>query len=85
MALPRNMIYVFLCVIIFAFLCMLYIVYSGKNMKNLLEYNVGINSHNVVVHPLFQHMQTKFSTDPVIAEEGVGTMTSKYFYKNYLS
>ncbi len=53
MAVPRNLVYVFVCVIIFAFLGMLYVVYSDRDISSFLEYEVI--KEDVVVHPLFQH------------------------------
>jgi len=37
MAIPRNLVYVFACVIVFAFLGMLYIVYTEKDLKSFLS------------------------------------------------
>jgi hypothetical protein len=63
MAIPRNLVYVFACVIVFAFLGMLYIVYTEKDLKNFLTYDIstGLNGasvrEDVVVHPLFWHLR----------------------------
>jgi hypothetical protein len=51
MAVPRNLVYVFVCVIVFAFIGMLYVVYSDKDISSFLEYEVI--KEDVVVHPLF--------------------------------
>lgn len=63
MAIPRNLVYVFACVIVFAFLGMLYIVYTEKDLKSFLTYDItGSNGslqmrEDVVVHPLFWHLR----------------------------
>jgi hypothetical protein len=51
MAIPRNLVYVFVCVIVLAFIGMLFVVYSDRSLANFLEYN--IIQEDVVVHPLF--------------------------------
>lgn len=61
MAIPRNLVYVFACIIVFAFLGMLFIVYTERDLKSFidLEYSKDgiIIRDNFVVHPLFQHLK----------------------------
>ncbi len=60
MAIPRNLVYVFAGVIVFAFLGMLYIVYSEKDLSSFMNYDLSGNvvvKENVVVHPLFWHLR----------------------------
>ena len=56
MAVPRNLVYVFACVIVFAFLGMLYIVYTERDLTSFLSHD-GMSGvqirEDVVVHPLF--------------------------------
>jgi len=63
MAIPRNLVYVFACVIVFAFLGMLYIVYTEKDLNSFLTYDITSGSNglsvkeDIVVHPLFWHLR----------------------------
>lgn len=36
---PKNLVYVFVCIILFAFGGMMYITYTEKNMTEFLTYN----------------------------------------------
>lgn len=57
MLIPKNLVYVFLFVIIFAFGCMIYVVATEKYLSSFVSQQaIGyFNEHNeqVVVHPLF--------------------------------
>jgi hypothetical protein len=56
MAIPRNLVYVFACVILFAFLGMLFIVYTERDLKSFISIDGSgeiIVRENLVVHPLF--------------------------------
>jgi hypothetical protein len=52
---PKNLVYVFALIIVFAFLGMLYITYSEKNMTEFLQYDR--NKEQVSVNPLFSQLQ----------------------------
>ena len=53
MAIPRNLVYVFLLVIIIAFAGMIYVVYSEKDLSSFMySSNVEVQE-NIMVHPLF--------------------------------
>lgn len=54
MALPRNLAKVFVVVILLAFLSMIFVVYTGKNLTNFLKHDLVINE-NLAEHPLFYH------------------------------
>ena len=83
MAVPRNLVYVFACVIVFAFLGMLYIVYTEKDLKSFISYDGSSNllvRENVVVHPLFWHLRNAVPSVDTIPELTIDEMTSKKFY-----
>jgi type IV secretory pathway VirB3-like protein len=48
---PKNLVYVFVAIIVFAFLAMLYITYTDRNMTEFLTYDR--TKEVVVVDPLF--------------------------------
>ncbi len=74
MAIPRNLVYVFLCVIIFAFLGMLYVIYSERDISRFMDYT---HTHeNVVVHPLFQHFKNIVDEVKEVPVETINNMTS---------
>ena len=52
---PKNLVYVFVAVILFAFSGMMYITYTEKNMTEFLTYNR--TQEVVVVDPLFSKLQ----------------------------
>lgn len=58
MAIPKNLVYVFLLVIIIAFAGMIYVVYTEKDLSTFItsQYLNEMNE-NVVVHPLFNHFK----------------------------
>jgi len=39
MAIPRNLVYVFLCVIIFAFAGMIYVIYTEKDLSTFMDFS----------------------------------------------
>ena len=88
MAVPRNLVYVFGCVIVFAFLAMLYIVYTEKDLKSFISYD-GSSSllvrEDVVVHPLFWHLRNAVPSEDTIPELTLDEMTPKKFYQEYLT
>jgi hypothetical protein len=91
MAIPRNLVYVFACVIVFAFLGMLYIVYTEKDLKSFLTYDIGSVSgglqirEDVVVHPLFWHLRNAVQQVESIPRASLAEMTTKKFYQEYLT
>lgn len=48
---PKNLVYVFAIIIIFAFLAMMYITYTDKNMTEFMQYDR--NQESVSVNPMF--------------------------------
>ena len=65
---PKNLVYVFVCIILFAFGGMMYITYTEKNMAEFLTYNR--TQEVVVVDPLFQRLQKQMFLDEyIVAEE----------------
>lgn len=86
MAIPRNLVYVFACVIVTAFLGMLYIVYTEKDLNNFLTYDITSVSggfsvkEDVVVHPLFWHLRNAVQLVDEVPEYTLEEMTTKKFY-----
>jgi hypothetical protein len=92
MAIPRNLVYVFACVIVFAFLGMLYIVYTEKDLKSFLTYDINSGSNggftikeDVVVHPLFWHLRNAVQTVDQVPSVKQEDMTTKKFYQEFLT
>lgn len=91
MAVPRNLVYVFACVIVTAFLGMLYIVYTEKDLKNFLSYDIASTSgglsvkEDVVVHPLFWHLRNAVQLVDQVPEYTLDEMTTKKFYQEHLT
>lgn len=90
MAIPRNLVYVFACVIVFSFLGMLFIVYTEKDLKQFINYDLGgsgniIVSEKTVVHPLFQHLKAAITAIDTIPVHSLDQMTPKVFYQEYLT
>ena len=90
MAIPRNLVYVFACVIIFAFLGMLYIVYTERDLKSFLTYDVSGSGdvqirEDVVVHPLFWHLRNAVQQVDTIPTAKLEQITTKVFYQQYLT
>lgn len=52
---PKNLVYVFVIVIVFAFAAMLYITYTDRNMTEFLAYDR--TREVVLVDPLFPSLQ----------------------------
>lgn len=52
---PKNLVYVFVIVIVFAFAAMMYITYTDRNMTEFLAYDR--TREVVVVDPLFSSLQ----------------------------
>lgn len=85
MAIPRNLVYIFILAIVGAFAGMCYIVYFDIDMS---AFTVSFNFSKVEakVHPLFTHLQQLVG--PPVTE--VDTMKLKNvdrteFYSNYVS
>jgi hypothetical protein len=64
---PKNLVYVFVCVILFAFSGMMYITYTEKNMTEFLTYNR--TQEVVVVDPLFAKLQSLVYLDEFVVPE----------------
>ena len=60
MAIPRNLVYVFACVIVTAFIGMLYIVYTEKDFISLTDLVIAllpaINYHTDFEHDLLNEL-----------------------------
>lgn len=81
---PKNLVYVFVCIILFAFGGMLYITYTEKNMTEFLTYDR--TQEVVVVDPLFQKLQKTLILDQytVTIEPDASKLDHQRFNKFYL-
>jgi len=48
---PKNLVYIFVAIIVFAFLAMMYITYTDRNMTEFLTYDR--TKEVIVIDPLF--------------------------------
>jgi len=48
---PKNLVYIFVAIIVFAFLAMMYITYTDRNMTEFLTYDR--TREVIVIDPLF--------------------------------
>jgi hypothetical protein len=81
---PKNLVYVFVAIILFAFGGMMYITYTEKNMTEFLTYNR--TQEVIVVDPLFQKLQQIIYIDEyLVAEEtDLDRMNHQRFNKDYM-
>ena len=81
MAVPRNLVYVFLIAIIIAFGGMIYVVYSEKDLSTFMNasFTDSLNE-NVVVHPLFQHLKAHLKNIDSVPRVNEKDLTTKIFY-----
>lgn len=61
LAIPKNLVYIFAGIIVFAFLAMLYITYSDQDMQKFMKYDR--TKEVVVVHPLYAVLQDELNLD----------------------
>lgn len=85
MAIPRNLVYVFACVIVFAFLGMLFIVYTERDLKSFIDYDKSggadtVIREDLVVHPLFWHLRNAIQTIDEVPRTKMSSLTTKKFY-----
>ena len=86
MAIPRNLVYVFAGVIVFAFLGMLYIVYTEKDLKSFMSLDPFgksgevIVKEDVVVHPLFWHLRNSIQQIDEVPRTPAASMDTRRFY-----
>jgi len=84
LSIPKNLVYVFVCVIVFAFAGMLYITYTEQNMTEFLTYDR--TQEVVMVHPLFQQLRESMNLDTELIEEVASkNVTVKSFNTKYLT
>jgi hypothetical protein len=55
MAIPRNLVYIFICAIFGAFVGMAYIVYYDIDI-NQFKVNFNFSNVDAKVHPVFKHL-----------------------------
>ena len=84
MCIPRNLVYVFLFVIVFAFLGMLYVIYSEQDLSYFLN---GTEStvYTDLQHPLFAYFKEQLDKIDSVPSVQVGQLTTKKFYNEYLT
>ena len=73
LAIPKNLVYVFAGVILFAFLSMLYITYTEKDMTDFLSYDR--TKEVIVVDPVFEALQEKMDLSKKNVDE---VLSSKF-------
>ena len=81
---PKNLVYVFVIIIVFAFLAMLFITYTDRNMTEFLSYDR--TKEVVVIDPLFVSLQKSMNVKPQshISEVNVKGFGVKEFNTVYL-
>lgn len=81
-AIPKNLVYIFVCVILFAFIGMLYVTYFDKNLTEFLSYD---RSHEVVVvAPVYKQLKKSMVLDKYSPAEERATLDVKTFNRKYL-
>ena len=89
MAIPRNLVYVFLCVIVGAFAGMLYIVYFQNDLGSVFSSGAlagqDYEGQSVRVHPLYDHFRKIMDEYVYIPEETRSSLSSQAFYQKYLT
>ena len=84
MAVPRNLVKIFSLVVLLAFLSMLYLVYSGRNLHEFMQHSVNV-SESLVEHPLFILMRQALKPKAEVDQETVADLSSKKFYQHFLT
>jgi hypothetical protein len=81
---PKNLVYIFVGIIVFAFLAMMYITYTDRNMTEFLTYDR--TREVVVVDPLFVSLQKSMDIQPQakVAEIQAASFDLKKFNTRYL-
>lgn len=82
MAIPRNLVYVFLLAIIFAFAGMIYVVYTEKDLSHFMNAasRDSLVDSNIVVHPLFSYLLASIGVVNQVPKETLESLTTKKFY-----
>lgn len=78
MAIPRNLVYVFLLAIIIAFGGMIYVVYTEKDLSYFIT--SPDTNDSVVVHPLFSFFEKVLPNPDYIPKINIEEITPKNFY-----
>ncbi len=81
MLLPRNLIYVFVLLIVAAFAGMVYVVYYSDDYSYLAE----LNKTEVIVHPLFKSFIEGMKDINSVPEMKLSEIDLKFFYEHHLS
>lgn len=81
---PKNLVYIFVIIIVFAFLAMLYITYTDRNMTEFLSYDR--TKEIVMVDPLFVSLRNSMGikTQPQASEVKYNSFDVKQFNIGYL-
>lgn len=81
MAIPRNLVYIFICAIVGAFLGMAYIVYFDIDINQFTP-NFSFNKVDVSVHPLYLHLQKLMPVrDENVSKLNAKNVGQKTFYQ----
>ena len=86
LAIPKNLVYIFVCIVFFAFAAMCYITYTEKDLAQFLRYE---NSAEVViVDPLFSSLKKSLVEEldqGKPKELDFAFFKSKMFFDHFLS
>ena len=74
---PKNLVYVFLLVILGSFVAMSYITYTEKNLTEFLVYNR--TREEIVINPLFVSLQKSMTLDEGTVAERSKSITDAEF------
>ena len=86
---PKNLVYVFILVIVFAFCAMSYITYTEADLKDFVKWG-KVERKEFQIHDFFKLLQRELPVDTkTVAEESAvarkGTIDAKRFNVKYLS
>jgi hypothetical protein len=84
LGIPKNLVYIFAGVILFAFLCMLYITYTEKDMTDFLSYDR--TKEVIVVDPVFKALKEKMDLSKhTVDEVKASAFNQKVLNVNYMT
>lgn len=86
LAIPKNLVYIFVCIVFFAFAAMCYITYTEHDLVQFLRYNHS--KEVVVVDPLFTSLKESMIDELDIIkpmEVPATAFTAKIFFDHFLS
>lgn len=89
-AIPKNLVYVFVCIVLFAFCLMLYITATETDLQQFL--NSDLTQEVIIVDPLFTSLKESLAEEldrdePLVWQPDTRTLKldSKMFFDHFLS